>query len=112
MEILKTSVCGNNKSKAKCRFICIIYCLIYSLAVSAWDAPNNVTKTITIQVGEYALLNPRGAISGLSDYQINGAGYGNNNGIGTGLTITVSSTKNVRNTSLNKICHYYTSIVR
>lgn len=108
MEILKTSVCGNNKSKAKCRFICIIYCLIYSLAVSAWDAPNNVTKTITIQVGEYALLNPRGAIRGLSDYQISGAGYGNNNGIGTGLTITVSSTKNVRNTSLNKICHYYT----
>lgn len=28
MEILKTSVCSNNKSKAKCRFICINTLLI------------------------------------------------------------------------------------
>ena len=108
MEILKTSVCSNNKSKAKCRFICIIYCLIYSLAVSAWNVPNNVDKTITIQIGEYAILNPRGAISGLSGSQISGAGYDNNNGIGTGLTIAVSSTKKVRNSTLNEICNYYT----
>ena len=73
--------------------------------MAAWTEPNDVSKTITVQVGSSVVVNPRGAVS-VPDNYIWGAGLGNYDK--TGLSITVSSTKTVTNTASNSKANYYT----
>ena len=89
---------------AKRLFLCTFFCLI-SNYVAAWTEPNDVSKTITVQVGSSVVVNPRGAVS-VPDNYIWGAGLGNYDK--TGLSITVSSTKTVTNTASNSKANYYT----
>ena len=89
---------------AKRLFLCTFFCLI-SNYVAAWTEPNDVSKTITVQVGSSVVVNPRGAVS-VPDNYISGAGLGNYDK--TGLSITVSSTKTVTNTASNSKANYYT----
>ncbi len=86
-------------------FLCVTFCLVANLA-HAWKAPDNVAKTITLQVGNSINVNPRGVFSSINNKYISGTGYGSYDK--TALSVTVASTKSVYNSAMKKSVNYCT----
>lgn len=88
-------------------FLCVAFSFAANLIFAeTWTAPGNVAKTITVQLGNSVVVNPRGEVSKLNDNAISSTGYGSYDN--TALSINVSATKQVYNTVLGKNVKYYT----